>query len=187
MQDKCVFTMSRWHDRSPDGLVRWANLRLPERVADRMADILLAAHETHEMIELEGPANLERVSRVMNQIYAQVNSLLARLPPPRNIPARDPELAAVLERIARALSEICSLRGRAYDEALSWVERLAAPEALSLFHEIERLDVLLGGSTRPSAELIWDESEPVDRSLCCVRSLYDVTSKLRRHAISCSV
>jgi hypothetical protein len=146
--------MSRWHDKSLGGTTTWASLTLDERLADRVSDILLTAHEVHElmMIAADRP-ELRNLADVALRIYEDASALSVHLPTPRDIPQRDPELALVLDRITRALNEISILHGSSceYDLMLGWVEQMAAPDVLSLFHEIERLDTLLGHSPNEKA------------------------------------
>jgi len=145
--------MSRWHDRSPAGVATWANLSLEERLADRLSDMLLAAQEIQELLaSAPDRSDLADLSEVMQRTHGDASAILRRLPAPRDIPERNPELADVLDRINRALEEISGVRGQEHDVMLGWVEQLAASEVLSLFYEIQRLDALLGHS---SAEHAW--------------------------------
>jgi hypothetical protein len=144
--------MSRWHDRSPGGIATWANLSLDERLGDRVSDILLAAHEVHELLaNAPDRSDLGGMDDVARRIHDDARAVMSCLPRPADIPERDPELAAVLDRIGTALNEISILSGPEYDVMLGWVEHMAAPNVLSLFNEIERLDALLGHSDATEA------------------------------------
>ena len=138
--------MSRWHDSSAGGIALWANLPLEERIADRLSDILLAAIDVTELLvhASERETEFREIGKVITSIYDQVSDIMRSLPPPGDIPPRDVELTTVLCGIETALQGISALRGPEYDVMLWHVENLAAPDVLSLYYEIRRLDNLLG-------------------------------------------
>jgi len=122
--------MSRWHDATAAGLARWGNLPLEDRVADRLADILVAASDILFMLEIEGRAP-HAVEQAVRGIDAIVRELLRRLPTPGHTPSRPDD-------VTRALDE--------FEETLSSKDRAAlrVDELARIFYlEIKRLERLM--------------------------------------------
>ena len=132
-----------------------ASLSVEERLADRLNVALRAAQDAQELLLRNTPdrPDREELIEATRRICENARAVLGRLPAPRAILERDPELEAVLDRIRRALEEISVIPGPEYDVLLGSVEHMAAPEVLSLFYEIERLYALRGYWPDESDEL----------------------------------
>jgi hypothetical protein len=138
--------MSRWHDISAHGIATWANLPIEERLADRLADLMLAADEIADMLQHGQNAAVPPIHAQIARIYEEASAVMVLLPQPGLGPSRDPEVADVLDRISAVLAEA----GAVQDEAYARAEAICAPYGLALYFEIIRLDALLGtvGGTR---------------------------------------
>jgi hypothetical protein len=146
--------MSRWHDKSLEGLARWGNLPVEAKIADRLADLMFAADEILGLLGMTRaavPAHLAaEIEARIARIYDDASALMVQLPPAHSTPRRDAEVAEVLDAIAIALERVEPLRGTERDVALGWVEAMAAPYALIFYYEVCRLDEVLGVSfSRP--------------------------------------
>jgi hypothetical protein len=138
--------MSRWHDRSLDGIARWANLSPEERVADRVADILTAAEDIRTMI---GGLRSDRllaleIESAIEAIDETASSVMVLLPQPGAGPQRDPAVQSVLEDIDVWLQAESAKPESEERDIRFALQAFAAPYAPLLYFEIRRLEYLLG-------------------------------------------
>jgi hypothetical protein len=139
--------MSRWHDHSREGIAHWASLSTAERLADLLHDLVkihsaLAGLVTFEIL----PAEFDRIDvrAGLKVIHTICEEWRKRLPPPVELPGRDPELEDVLATIETRIAAMQSLVGPDWDEAYEDIERFAEPYAIAFCAEIRRLDRILG-------------------------------------------
>jgi hypothetical protein len=132
--------MSRWHDISAYGIATWANLPIEESLADRLADLMLAADEIVDMLQSGQSAAIPPIHAQITRIYEEASAVMVLLPQPGLGPSRDPEVTDVLDRISAVLAEAGAVR----DEAYARAEAICAPYGLAFYFEIIRLDALLG-------------------------------------------
>lgn len=139
--------MSRCHDRSDDGVARWANLSTEERIADLLGDIAVAVAALRDVAVFETPpAALENVDlhAALTVFEIITRELLCGLPRPEKLPPRDPELQDVLTAIENRLLVMQRVNGLDRDALQADAERLAEPYALAFYFEIRRLDSMFG-------------------------------------------
>jgi hypothetical protein len=127
---------------------------MPEvTILDLISDIASAAGETRAMLASENGLPLHsgmeealtRISNVANVLIQQLGTChgviargMGRYPF-----TRDPEITELLEGISRRLDSMEPLHGTKRDQTLELAERYAAPYAIALFHEVDRLDSLI--------------------------------------------
>ena|SRR5215212_10522570 len=138
------------------GLARWANLPPEARIADRLADILVAVHDVRTILE-DVPQLRDTlfhriyIEGVLGCVEELTRKLIERMPSPVAEIERDPELAAILDAVADRLRSRDRLQGIARDVALAALEMFAAPYALVFYDEIRRLDQICGMSSNAKA------------------------------------
>lgn len=143
-----------WRDRSSSGLAAWGNTTLNARVLDLLADIVFAADEIRDMVEIEhGFPSFDGFADALARISTDADGLIQQLGNGRGATARDvtsgdsyardPEIAELLAAIAQRLNALEPIQGPEHEEALELVEAYASRYALALFYEISRLDALV--------------------------------------------
>ena len=155
--------MSRWHDRSPEGIAHWTNLTTAERFAELLYDLLkinaaLAGLVTFETL----PGEFDRIDvrAGLKVIHTICHEWLGRLPPPVELPGRDPEIEGMLSAIEARFAAMRSLIGPEWDEAYEDIERFAEPYAIAFCAEIRRLDRVLGSPSSINGRLTGDDGTP---------------------------
>jgi hypothetical protein len=121
-----------------DAVARWANLSLEERIADRLAAILLAADEIRDMVSLAG------------QPSARLADVLIE---------RDPELELMLVQLDAELSRSQDICGMERETWWEQIDKRAAPCALAFYYEIRRLDRIRIWRTSFAPEVSGTESQ----------------------------
>jgi hypothetical protein len=143
----------KWQNMTSNSLAEWANMTLEARVLDLIADIVFAADEARTLLEIEtAPPPSNGLTDALARISTEANALIERLGSSRRVTAGDPtrypytrdsEVAELLQAIRQRIEALEAIRGPERDEALVLVEAYAAPYALALFYEVNRLDSLI--------------------------------------------
>src|SRR5215212_6381477 len=104
------------------GLARWANLPPEARIADRLADILVAVHDVRTILE-DVPQLRDTlfhriyIEGVLGCVEELTRKLIERMPSPVAEIERDPELAAPYALVfydeIRRLDQICGISSNA--------------------------------------------------------------------------
>lgn len=141
-----------WRDMTSSRLSEWGNMTPDARMLDLFAYIVFMADEARVIAEIEnGLRSYTGVADALTQISTEANALIQLVGDGRATAGdgarypytRDPEVSVLLESIRQRLDAMEAILGPERDEALESVEGYAAPYALALFYEINRLDSLI--------------------------------------------
>jgi hypothetical protein len=127
------------------------------RALNLVAEILFSVDEAHELVTLNSREPwAAALDKMLTAIRGEADALiqtLNRLDSGGHTTAaypwtRDPEVTEILAEIGRRLDSARQIRGRESDDALELAEAYAADHALVLFHEVQRLESVVGRITK---------------------------------------